>query len=114
MKSLTVKSLNYQGGWAVVFAWVAPLITSVIAFFMRKVVLSFLILTGIVVAIEFLTPVLIRIADKWFNISVPDLISQVPAAVWFYGSSFHLDYGIKVMVAAMATRFLIRRIPFIG
>lgn len=109
-------SLKYQGGFVLTLAlpWLAPLLTSVITWIFRKSVVSFLIVTGIYVLIEFLTPVVIRLAGSYFNTSIPDLINNFSPATWWFLSAFKIDYALKVVFAAYATRFLIRRIPFIG
>jgi hypothetical protein len=113
---LKVRGLKYQGGFAftVAFAWVAPLLTSVLAFLFKKTSLSFLIITSIYVLIEFLTPAVVRLAGAYFNTDVPSIVNSIPANIYWFVAAFKIDYGVKVLVAAIATRFLIRRLPFVG
>ena len=40
--------------------------------------------------------------------------SGIPAGVWFFLDFFALDVGLPLMITAHVSRFLIRRIPFIG
>ena len=111
-----MRGLKYQGGFAftVAFAWVAPLLTSVLAFLYKKTSLTFLIVTSIYVVIEFLTPVVLRLAGSYFDTDVPSIVNSIPANVYWFVAAFKIDYGVKVLLAAIATRFLIRRLPFIG
>lgn len=47
----------------------------------------------------------------------PDLVSgtfTLPDGVLWFASVLELGYGASVMVGAWITRFIIRRIPFIG
>jgi len=41
-------------------------------------------------------------------------LSGVPASVWYFLDLFSVSTGISTVVAAYATRFIIRRIPVIG
>lgn len=54
-------------------------------------------------------------------IPVPDFMSQaggafagIPSSVMWFASTFELSFGIKVCLAALLARFILRRIPFIG
>jgi hypothetical protein len=111
-----MRSLHFQQGFifTIAFPWVAPLLTSAVGFFVRKSVVSFLVITSLYVLIEFLTPVVLRLAGSYFSTSVPQIVNAIPADMYWFISAFKIDYGIKVIVSAYATRFLIRRIPFVG
>ncbi|HHB9069298.1 TPA: DUF2523 family protein [Klebsiella pneumoniae] len=45
---------------------------------------------------------------------VAELFAQLPDSVWFWLNLFQVPAGISMMVAAIITRFIIRRIPVIG
>lgn len=59
---------------------------------------------------------------KFLNaIPVPDFMTQadgafagIPATVLWFASTFQLSFGIKVVLAALVARFILRRIPLIG
>ncbi len=89
-------------------------LSSLVGFIFRKLIIVFLITTSIYFLIEFLGPMVVRLASGYFGISPIALLNSIPANVWWFASAFKVDFGIKVMFSALATRFLIRRIPFIG
>ena len=107
---------KFQQGFAIALAlpWLGSLITSAMSFVFRKVVITFIVVTAIYVLIEFLTPLLLRLAGHWFNFSIPNLLQNFSPAMWWFMSAFQIDFGMKIITSAYATRFLIRRIPFIG
>ncbi|WP_250116872.1 DUF2523 family protein [Pectobacterium quasiaquaticum] len=43
-----------------------------------------------------------------------ELFSQLPDSAWFFLNLFQVPTGIALMVSAIVTRFIIRRIPIIG
>lgn len=89
-------------------------IASFVGFIFRKLIIVFIITTSVYFLIEFLSPMVARFASGYFGTSPAALLSSIPAGVWWFASAFKVDFGIKVMFSALATRFLIRRIPFIG
>ncbi|NMZ77678.1 hypothetical protein HBO32_31760 [Pseudomonas nitroreducens] len=38
----------------------------------------------------------------------------VPSTVMFFASAFELGFGVKIVLAALVLRFILRRIPLIG
>jgi hypothetical protein len=46
--------------------------------------------------------------------SVNGALSGIGQATWFFLDVFMLQTGLSVVIAAYATRFIIRRIPIIG
>lgn len=90
-----------------------PLAT-LVAWIFKKSIIVFILSTSIFFLIEFLSPLVLRLAASYFNTNPLTLTQSIPAAVWWFASAFKIDFGLKVMFSALATRFLIRRIPFIG
>ena len=43
-----------------------------------------------------------------------DVLGGVPASVWYFLDLFNVSVGMGYVVPALATRFIIRRIPLIG
>ncbi|EPD1512537.1 DUF2523 family protein [Klebsiella pneumoniae] len=43
-----------------------------------------------------------------------ELFAQLPDSVWFWLNLFQIPTGISMMVSAIITRFIIRRLPVIG
>lgn len=46
--------------------------------------------------------------------SLTTVLGGVPAAVWYFLDLFAFSQGLPIVLAAVATRFIIRRIPVIG
>jgi Protein of unknown function (DUF2523) len=101
-----------------VLAFLWPLVTGALTTFLtwvfRKAVLVFLITTSIYFLIEFLGPMVVRLLANYTGINPVTLLNDIPASIWWFASALRIDFAIKVIFAALATRFLIRRIPFIG
>jgi hypothetical protein len=101
-----------------VLAFLWPLVTGALTTFLtwvfRKAVLVFLITTSIYFLIEFLGPMVVRLLANYTGINPVTLLNDIPAPIWWFASALRIDFAIKVIFAALATRFLIRRIPFIG
>lgn len=38
----------------------------------------------------------------------------IPSTVMFFASAFELGFGVKIVLAALVLRFILRRIPLIG
>ena len=89
-------------------------LTTFISWVFRKAILVFLIATSIYFLIDFLSPMVVRLISSYTGTNPLTLLNSIPDAVWWFASAFKMDYAIKVFFAALATRFLIRRIPFIG
>jgi hypothetical protein len=111
-----MKTLKHQQGfiWTLAMPWLATLLTSAITWIFRKAVITFFVITAIYVLIEFLSPLVIRLASNYFNFQLPDFAAGFTDAAWYFMSIFKIDLGLKLAVAAYATRFLIRRIPVVG
>ncbi|MBP4045192.1 DUF2523 family protein [Chromobacterium violaceum] len=46
--------------------------------------------------------------------SLTGALGGIPAAVWYFLDLFAFSQGLPIVLAAVATRFIIRRIPVIG
>lgn len=95
-----------------------PLVTAALSTFFtwvfRKAVIVFLITTSIYFLIEFLGPMVVRLLANYTGINPVTLLNDIPPAIWWFVSAFRIDFAVKVIFAALGTRFLIRRIPVIG
>lgn len=89
-------------------------LTSLVTWIFRKVVIAFLLATSIYFLIDFLGPLVLRLLGSYLNANPAALLDGIPQNMWFFLSAFRVGFGLKLMISALATRFLIRRIPFIG
>ena len=86
-----------------------------ITWIFRPLIVKFVILVATFAVMEILVPFLIDLISPFLNASaLSGAFSGLDAGVWWFVDFFALDVGIPLLLAAWVTRFLIRRIPFIG
>jgi len=91
------------------------IIWAALAWLMRAVVIKFVVLTAVVAVVAFLVPLVVGwIAPFLLPTSLTSAFSAVPSSVWFFLDFFRLDFGLPLLISAVVTRFLIRRLPVIG
>lgn len=74
--------------------------------------IKFLILVGLALLFDVLLDILFSFLPPWLN--PQNILNQIPDSMGFFLNLSALDIGFPLMMSALATRFLIRRIPFIG
>ncbi len=90
------------------------IISAALGFFLRSVVAKFFIFFGLFfITTEFIS-VLSSAGILPNASSMNGVLGGVPAGVWYFLDLFNFSMGISSVVSAMATRFIIRRIPVIG
>lgn len=87
-------------------------ITSVISWFVRSVLVKFFIMFSLFFVVSEFIPILVKLLPNSTNLS--DLFNLLPESVWFFLNYFKIPTGITLVISALLTRFLIRRIPIIG
>lgn len=87
-------------------------ITSVISWFVRSVLVKFFIMFSLFFVVSEFIPILVKLLPNSTNLS--DLFNLLPDSVWFFLNYFKIPTGITLVISALLTRFLIRRIPIIG
>jgi hypothetical protein len=93
----------------------APLLWAIVSWFTRTVVLKFVIMGIIYIIVSQLTPLIITFISGFVSpAGLTTVFSAIPSGVWFFLDFFALDVGLPLVISAYATRFMIRRIPFIG
>lgn len=81
----------------------------------REVVLKFLIMGAVFIVVSELTPLVLEYLGAFISPNgLTAAFSGVPPGVWFFLDFFALDVGLPLLISAHISRFLIRRIPFIG
>ncbi|OOF56091.1 hypothetical protein BKK56_03650 [Rodentibacter genomosp. 2] len=88
--------------------------TGVLGWLFNVVVIKFVMFGLIFLALTEVVPLLIQVFLPEDAKNISSLLSSVPSQVAYFLSMFKLDLGIKSVVSAYVTRFLIRRIPFVG
>lgn len=91
------------------------LFAPLIAWFMRVVVVKFVILTGLFAVMAIVIPAGISLITPYLGVSsLTSAFAGIDSGVWWILDAFALDYGIPLMISAAVARFLIRRLPVIG
>ncbi|UTH73582.1 DUF2523 family protein [Chromobacterium sp. IIBBL 290-4] len=87
-------------------------IWTALAWMFREVVIKFVIVFAMFWLVRALTEVIVYALPDVKNIN--SLLAALPAGVWYYASLFQLQWGVPLIMSAWMSRFLIRRLPFIG
>lgn len=91
------------------------LLWGVLTWFLRAVVVKFLVMAVAVVVVSQLLPIVGNLIGSFVSASsLTSAWSALTAGEWFFLDFFRLDVGVPLVVSAYIARFLIRRIPFIG
>ncbi len=78
-------------------------------------VVKFFITSAIFAVLALLFPVLLTYLGDWINTAALNTaFSQFTPAIWYFVDLFQFGYGLPLLISAAVTRFLIRRLPFIG
>ncbi|WP_392564092.1 DUF2523 family protein [Orbus wheelerorum] len=85
---------------------------SILGWIVRSILVKFLIMFALFFVMSELIPVLASMLPQSTNLK--ELFNLLPDSVWFYLNYFKVPTGITMVLAALLTRFLIRRIPVIG
>ena len=90
------------------------LLWPLISWFVRGVVVKFIVLGALFFAIEAIMPRLLAQLAVWSPATISNAFTTLAPGVWWFLDKFALDVGIPLVLSAYVTRFTIRRIPVIG
>lgn len=90
----------------------ASFFISVITWVFRSILVKFLIMFALFFVVSEFIPVLIKLLPTDTNIK--NLFDLLPEQMWYFLNYFKIPTGVTLIISAMLTRFLIRRIPIIG
>lgn len=96
------------------YAAVYAALMAVLGWFLRKIVIAFIVLTAVYVLVEEFSQELLLLIGAHFGESLGPAFSVVGPGVWFFLNYFQISAGIPILISAYITRFLIRRLPVIG
>jgi hypothetical protein len=93
----------------------APLLWSLISWLFRSVIIQFVVMSVVLVVVSQLMPLVMGYVAGFFNASgFNGLFAAITPGTWYFLDMFALDIGLPVIISAYVSRFLIRRIPFLG
>lgn len=91
------------------------LISPLLTWIFRGVVVQFLVLTAVVALVVFLVPFAIEQIGAFIGTSgLSSAFSGLPAGIWYFIDLARLDFGVPWVLSAFVARFLVRRLPVIG
>ncbi|QLB14723.1 hypothetical protein A6B39_04280 [Mannheimia granulomatis] len=95
-----------------VISFLAKSFSGILSFLLNTIVVKFFVFAMIFLVISEVVPVL-------FDVFLPEADLQqyfdgIPSEALFFLSAFKIDSGVQMILSAYLTRFMIRRIPFVG
>lgn len=94
------------------FGIVLSALNAALGFVLRGVIVKFVIMFGAwYLAFELITSI-VDFVPSTNNITMA--MAMFPPMLWYLLDLMRFDLGISLVLSAMAARFLIRRIPFVG
>lgn len=86
-----------------------------VSFFLRGVVVKFLVLTAVFAVMALVVPAGIALISPYLGTSsLSSSFGGLDSGIWWVLDAFNLGYGIPLILSAYVARFLIRRLPVIG
>lgn len=93
----------------------APIIAPLVGFFVRDVVVKFIVFTAVFALVAFVVPKAAGYLAPFLGVgSLTSAFSGLPSGIWFFLDFFNLAFGVPLLISAYVARFLIRRLPLIG
>jgi len=97
MWGILVSAFNYLLGW-----------------FLRGVVLKFIVLTMLYYVVTWIAETVLSQLDISPVTGLQTLLNGLPSGLLYLMGVFRFDVGLPLILGAMLTSFLIRRLPIIG
>ena len=96
------------------FGIVLSALNAILGWIFRGVVIKFVILTALYYVITFIVSEVLSLLDISPVEGLEASINSLGASILFFMGVFKLEVGIPLILGAMLTAFMIRRLPFIG
>lgn len=96
------------------FAILLSAFNTILGFVFRSLIVKFVVFFAMFFIVTGFVQVLTSSGLLPSAASLTSGLGSIPAGVWYFLDLFAFSTGFKIVVAAMAARFIIRRIPLIG
>lgn len=85
---------------------------ALLGWFVRGVLVKFVVM----IALYWIVAELVGVMASWLpnGAGLTSAFGGISAATWYFLDLFAFSNGVPLLIAALVTRFLIRRIPVIG
>ncbi|MBD1226407.1 DUF2523 family protein [Xenorhabdus griffiniae] len=94
------------------YGFLLSALNTVLAYLFRAAVLKFIIFFSLYFIVQEFMTVIVELLPKSSNLQA--LFDLLPDSVWYFINLFQGVMGINLLIDAWFTRFIIRRLPFIG
>ncbi|WP_032116491.1 DUF2523 family protein [Candidatus Arsenophonus nilaparvatae] len=94
------------------YALIVSAFNFLLGFVFRTLAIKFIVFSALFLVVTEFVPVLLALLPTSTNL--PELIGQLPDSVWYFMNLFAVITGMKIVISAYLTRFIVRRIPVIG
>jgi len=93
----------------------AAILWPIIQWIFRTVLIKFVIMTCLFAVVGFLVPYVVSFIVGFLNVDAfNNSFNSLPPGVWYFLDYFQASFGLPLLISAMCSRFLIRRMPVIG
>lgn len=89
-------------------------IWKICAWIFRGVVVKFIILSAIYYVVKWIGEAVLSQLDISSLTGMQSVLDSIPNDILFFLGVFRLDVGIPLILGAMLTAFIIRRLPLVG
>lgn len=94
------------------FAILLSAVNTLLAFLVRGVLIKFVVFTALYFVVSELVSAMVSLLPN--GSSLTSAFTGISSATWYFLDLFAASQGIPLIIAALVTRFIIRRIPVIG
>jgi hypothetical protein len=93
----------------------APVVISILTWIFREIVIKFVVFTAVFALVLFFVPFVVKYLGNFIKLDfLTSAFTGLDPQICFILNFFSLGYGLPLLLSAYVSRFLIRRIPFIG
>lgn len=96
------------------FAIFMSVFNTVLAWIFRGVVIKFVILTALYYVVTWIAESVLGQLDISPLTGLQTVINSLPGGILYMMGVFKFDVGLPLLLGAMLTKFVIRRLPIIG
>lgn len=95
-----------------IISFLSKSFSGILSFVFKSLVIKFVVFATIFLVVTEVVPIL-------FDVFLPkqelqEYFDSLPSEALFFLSAFKIDVGLQMILSAYVTRFMIRRIPFVG
>lgn len=92
-----------------------PILWTIVSWLFREVVIKFVVMAAVWFIVTELAPVGLGLISSFLNVNALNAaFSGLSPGVWFFLDFARLDYGLPLVMSALVSAFLFRRIPFLN